>query len=335
MATAVILRFDSGTLVLDGLAKDAPPEHVPTVCLWDERIKRYRAPAFRYREVLTTLTPLAKSGEVTLDDQARKYRTLDLTHQAQRTPFAHQKQALAAWSKHQKRGVVVLPTGAGKSYVAEMAILAAQRSTLVVVPTLDLLNQWFDVLTTAFGVEVGLVGGGYHELKDLTVTTYDSAYIHMERWGDRFGLVIFDECHHLPSPTYLMAAEASIAPFRLGLTATPERGDGREMLLDERVGPEVYRRNIKDLAGDHLAEYRVVPVQVPLTEDEARRYKAARELYTNFIRDKRIPMSAPDGWGRFIAISSQTPEGRRAPRPSKTASGTRTNKPASSCARSR
>jgi superfamily II DNA or RNA helicase len=58
------------------------------------------------------------------------------------------------------RGVVVLPTGAGKTFVAELAIHLAQRSALVVAPTLDLMNQWYDVLFTAFGEKVGSSAAG-------------------------------------------------------------------------------------------------------------------------------------------------------------------------------
>ncbi len=124
--------------------------------------------------------------------------------------------------------MVVLPTGAGKTQVAVMAIDDERRSTLVVAPTLDLVRQWYDLLRATFGLEVGVVGGGEHEVQPLTVTTYDSAYIHMEHLGARFGLLVFDECHHLPSPTYALAARHAIAPYRLGLSATPERTDGRD-----------------------------------------------------------------------------------------------------------
>ncbi|MCV5349417.1 DEAD/DEAH box helicase family protein, partial [Escherichia coli] len=85
-----------------------------------------------------------------------------------------------------RRGIVVLPTGAGKSLVAEMAIAEANRSTLVVVPTIDLMNQWYDILSASFEAEIGLIGGGYYELGAITVTTYASAFRHMERLGDRF-----------------------------------------------------------------------------------------------------------------------------------------------------
>src|SRR5262249_41567937 len=155
------------------------------------------------------------------------------------------KAALDAWRAHKSRGVVVLPTGAGKTFVATLAIAATKRSTVVVVPTIDLLNQWYDVLAAAFGGAIGIVGGGYHEPDDITVTTYDSAYLHMERLGNRFGLAIFDECHHVPSPSYSLAARMCISPYRLGLTATPERADGRG--ADDVIGPIVYRKEIDEL----------------------------------------------------------------------------------------
>lgn len=306
------LRFDAGTLVVDGLAREDGERLAAPGCVWDPRISRWRAPAFRYREVVTSLTKWSRTGAGTFTDAARRYAPLTLQHRAERSAFEHQREAITAWRAKGQRGVVVLPTGAGKTYVAELAIMATQRSALVVAPTLDLMNQWYDVLHTAFGEKVGLLGGGYHEPGDLTVSTYDSAYIHMERLGDRWGLVIFDEVHHLPSPSYLLASECMIAPFRLGLTATLERADGRHALLDDRVGPVVYARGIKDLAGEYLAEYDVQTFTVDLTPEEAEAYSENRGIYKDFIYDQGISMASPDGWSRFIMASSRSSEGRRA-----------------------
>jgi superfamily II DNA or RNA helicase len=309
---SLALQYEGGTLVIDGLPRDADPAEIPPFTLWDERVRRYRAPGFRYREVLTHLVRASRAGALTYVDHARRYEELSLAHRTAREPFEHQRESVARWRSNGNRGVVVLPTGSGKTFVAELAIVATQRSTLVVAPTIDLMSQWYDVLSTAFDAEIGLLGGGYHDLRALTVSTYDSAYIHMDAYGNRFGLVIFDECHHLPSPTYLNAAESMLAPYRLGLTATLERSDGREQLLDERVGPVVFSRGIRDLAGSHLAEYDVVSLTARLTADEAERYEQSREVYRQFIRDKGIDMSKPDGWSRFIMLSSRSREGRRA-----------------------
>jgi superfamily II DNA or RNA helicase len=306
------LQYDAGTLLIDGLPKDADSALVPSVAVWDERVKRYRAPGFRYREMLTHLVRASRAGQLRYTDNARKYNELALEHRTARTPFEHQAESIARWKANGNRGIVVLPTGAGKTFVAELAIIAVQRSTLVIAPTIDLMSQWYDVLSTAFDCKIGLLGGGYHEIEDITVSTYDSAYIHGDNYGNRFGLVVFDECHHLPSSTYLMSSESMIAPYRLGLTATLERSDGREHMLDDRVGPVVYARGIRDLAGSHLADYDVTTLTAKLSEEEAMIYEDNRETYRQFLREKGIDMSKPDGWSRFIMLSSRSREGRRA-----------------------
>src|SRR5262249_29740640 len=177
----------------------------------------------------------------------------------------------------------VLPTGTGKTFLAVLAVARAGRPALVVTPTIDLLNQWYGELRVAFDVPVGLIGGGEYDLQPLTVTTYDSAYIHLERWGAKFGLVVFDEGHHLPGPSYAAAAVSSLARCGLGLTAARERADGQDALWEGLIGPTVYRREIRELAGDFLAEYRAERLYVELAPEEAARYRAARDEYRQFL----------------------------------------------------
>ena len=240
---------------------------------------------------------------------------IPLSLRGSRTPRPYQAEAVDAWWDGGRRGQIVLPTGAGKSFVAQLVMARVQRSTLVVVPTIDLMNQWYDGLLVAFGLEeVGMLGGGYHEIRPVTVTTYDSAYLHLERYGDRFGLIVYDEVHHLPGPSYLNAAECAIAPFTLGLSATPERPDGRHKLLDDRIGPVVYRKSIKDLAGEFLADYDVEQITVKLTNDEFEQYTAAREQYLGFIRSAGVRFGGGRGWEEFITLSSRSEAGRAAMR---------------------
>jgi superfamily II DNA or RNA helicase len=313
----MILRSDRGTLVLDGLEHLEPARRdaclaliAPLGLLPDARIaQRPRGPGIAYRALLTALH---KNG-FEVKDEARTYQEFTWVSRRVREPHPHQHEALEAWRKAHRRGVVVLPTGAGKSYVAELAIGETQRSTLVVAPTIDLMNQWAGLLETAFGKDlVGLLGGGSNDLKPLTVTTYDSAHIHMERLSDRFGLVVFDECHHLPSPAYSQAAMGLIAPFRLGLTATPERSDGGEGKLVDLIGPTVYRRDIQDLRGLYLATYETVRLRAELSEPERESYETARKTYRAFVERHRISMSKPDGWGRFLSLCARGKDGREA-----------------------
>lgn len=303
----VALRFDGGTIEARGLpaSLEAPP-----FLLWDPRAAAHRAPAVAYADLVRWLV----REKIAFDDGARAYEELApaRVHREAR-PF--QTEALAAWTKAHGRGVVVLPTGAGKTHVAVMTIDAKKRSALVVAPTLDLVRQWYDLLTATFvdgsaGETVGVVGGGEYDVRPLTVTTYDSAHLHMERFGAKFGLVVFDECHHLPSEAYALAARACLAPYRLGLTATPERTDGRDAILDQLVGPVVYRRDIVELAGTWLSEYETERVEVDLDASEREEYERERGVYLDFVRRHGIRMSDPRGWGEFIIHASRAADGR-------------------------
>jgi superfamily II DNA or RNA helicase len=302
----IALRFDAGTLVLDGVSREA--ENVAPAFRWDERVLRWRAPAIAYRHVVKDF--IARG--VGFEDRARAYDRFDFQPTLNVEPRPYQLEAIEAWVKHERCGVVVLPTGAGKSLVAQMAIESAKRSTLVVVPTIDLMNQWYDLLLTSFRAEVGLIGGGFFELGALTVTTYASAFRFMERLGDKFGLVIYDECHHLPSGSFRYAAEFALAPFRLGLTATPERADGDDRLLEELIGEFVFRRDAREMAGEYLSDYTVERLRVELSAAERIAYERERAIFQRFLQEKNIRLGGLQGWQLFIAASARSTEGRRA-----------------------
>ena len=165
------LAYDNGTLIL----LDPPPDYEPpSPFIWDARVDRWRAQAHRYREIVEYFRTLETVPKIT----APRYNTLRLEFTPEHNPHPHQAEALKAWQSYDHQGIVVLPTGSGKSYLALMAIAELNRSTLIVAPTIDLMNQWYDLLIDAFSCEIGILGGGYHEIEDLTVTTYDSAWAH-------------------------------------------------------------------------------------------------------------------------------------------------------------
>lgn len=298
------LRFHRGTLVLEHF----PSAEVPSECRLDPRIGFPRGPASAYPAIVLRL----HREKIPYEDHARAYGVLGRPHQTGRAPRHYQEEALQAWNGAGRRGTVLLPTGAGKSFVAELAIRDADRSVLVVAPTINLVGQWFDGLRRAFGEPVGVLGGGVHEVHDITVATYDSAWMHMEKYGDRFGLLIFDEVHHLPGPSYGMAATQSIAPFRLGLTATLERPDGHHTAVFDLVGPVVYRKEITDLEGEFLSEYRTEIISVSLTVAEREAYRIARETFRDWCDASGVRLGGPGGWQRFLRESGRSKAGRAA-----------------------
>jgi superfamily II DNA or RNA helicase len=301
------LRFDRGTLLLEGVA-ELPPG-LEGSFQYDPRVEAYRAPAHRYSEIIGPL-----KGELARN-KAPRYQRREMICALEMTPYLHQQEALAAWKAAKGRGVIVLPTGAGKTLVGLLALGWAQRDALIMVPTLDLMQQWYALLRAAFpDQEIGLIGGGYHEPQPLTIATYDSAARHIERLGDRFGLLIFDETHHLPSEFYRSIAEFSLAPYRLGLTATPERSDGRDVDLLELVGPIVYHRRPEQLAGDVLADFQIRVIHVDLSPVEREAYRQALEERNTFLQANRLSLSTLEGWNRFVMLSARSIEGRRAMR---------------------
>ncbi|MFM2153915.1 MAG: putative ATP-dependent helicase, partial [Pseudomonadota bacterium] len=259
------LRFESGTLVAAALPDDPT---LKAMFVWDERTRVFRAPAWKYRDVAMHLHTRKHAWK----DAARTFEPLALAIRSPPTPFPYQQEALTKWLAAGKRGTVVLPTGAGKTVFALMAIAEAKRPTLVVVPTIPLMHQWRENLAKAFDVPVGMVGGGESDRQPITVTTYSSATQHIEFNGHRFGMLVFDEAHHLPSESHRFIAEGAIAPFRLAVTATLERTDGGEKLVEQLVGQVVHRVEIDALEGRFLAPYDHVQVDVELTEDELARY---------------------------------------------------------------
>ena len=251
------LRYDKGTVIVEGNI------HIP-FGKYDSRSKCYRALAYKYRDIVDYL----KNSGVDFEDHVQDNVLPSSSYEDVEIELRdYQEEAVKRWMVD-KRGVVVLPTGAGKTHVALKVIRELSVSTLVVVPTLALLDQWLEKLSIFGQNYVGEFSGRRKELKTITVTTYDSAYVNAEVLGNRFILLVFDEVHHLPAESYRQIAEMSIAPYRLGLTAFPEREDGLHDLLPDLVGGIVYRLQPDDLSGRYLARYETRRIYVPLTKEE-------------------------------------------------------------------
>lgn len=220
----------------------------------------------------------------------------------------YQREAIAQWIAADRRGVIALPTGAGKTITAIAAIAELGVATLILVPTRVLLDQWARALAAVCAHPIGRLGDGDHQVLPLTVATYASAVAWAPRIGDRFGLVIVDEAHHLGAWCASEILEMLTAPARLGLTATPPDDPGA---LLRHVGPVVYARTVDELVGDGLAPYVLVTVTIELTRTERMCYREARArfaaAYAPFMR--RLPGA---GWNEFVLAARQSATGRDA-----------------------
>jgi superfamily II DNA or RNA helicase len=269
-----------GDDLLDALDLDVPDEATPA--LDAELLERYALPF---------------APKLTL--QARSY----------------QRDAIRNWLGSGGRGVVVLPTGAGKTVVAFQVLAEVPVRTLVIVPTIELLRQWRNGLIEQAGApesHVGMVGGGDRSPRAITVMTYDSAAMPRRRLNE-YGLLIVDEVHHLPAPTYRAIAEKAAAPWRLGLSATPERSDGAHLDLATLIGPEVYRRRPADLAEEgHIARYRERRIYVDLTPEERARYDLLMAEWRWFLATRRSSLARGGLFEQLVRQSAHDPAARRA-----------------------
>ncbi len=330
------LVFDHGTIRIENARMLEIPD-----ARYDERSGTLRAYGMSYSGVLRYL----EESEIAHDDEVRQYEAMPALY-AEMQLRDYQQDAVDSWQRAGMRGCVVLPTGSGKTAVGMHAICRAAVPALVLVPTIDLLHQWTEFLRgnlRVMGYErdrehggdgdgdvdgdgdannssggggtvaVGRLGGGYDDIRAVTVSTYDSAYARAAELGNRFGLLVFDEVHHLPAPGYRLVAEQCIAPFRLGLTATLEREDGLHSEIPRLAGGVVYTRGSGELAAKrHLAKYDVQRIRVRLTDAEQAEYSKCRSKFLAGLRGLGMRTESMYNLKRLILISNRSKGARSA-----------------------
>src|SRR3989442_4045286 len=299
------LQFDRGTIVLTDPPKDLDLAEAPGV-LWDPRVHAYRAPASKYPALKRWLLQ-SHAGFQDIPEPVSP--TQELWSEVDLRPY--QEAALSAWELGQRRGVVALPTGSGKTRLALAAMHRTRLSALCLVPTPGLLDQWLREIVALYSRPVGCHGDGVRRWAPLTIATFESAYQHMNQLGDRFDLVIVDEVHHFGGGLRDETLEMTIADARLGLTATPSRDPGVTARLAELVGATVIELAIADLPGGFLASFDSITLHLDLNPEERRAYTSLAAVfnlvYTDFCR-----MAPGARWVDFTRHSARTAEGRRA-----------------------
>ncbi len=292
------ITYHKGTILLKG------DYNVPNT-KWDARSGCYRSQALNYRDIIEYLE---KSGISYEDSVLDLIPCPDLSCKA--TLRGYQKKALEQWLL-QRKGVVVMPTGSGKTILGLKIIEHVNSPVFIVVPTLDLVRQWKEELQT-FDIEIGEYTGEKKDLQAITVSTYDSAYLNAENLGNRFKLLIFDEVHHLPGEGYRQIAEMFASPFRLGLTATYEREDGLHEEIPRLIGGKVYEIQTDDLTGEYLANYETKKILVELTKGEQKEYEQYHKTFRNYIVSRHITMRTPNDFKKIIMRSGYDSQARDA-----------------------
>lgn len=297
----VTLKYHRGTIVIRGL------ESLPYTTI-DSRSNSLISYGINYKKI----TEYLKEKNIAYEDLVLNLLPLGQLPKIKVKLRDYQKEAIKSWSQ-EKMGSIVLPTGAGKTIIGLKIIEMINSPTLIVVPTIDLVKQWTQILSQSFNIEIGNIGGGTENIQPITVSTYDSAYIKAPFIGNKFLLIVFDEVHHLPAPSYRQIAETYIAPFRLGLTATLEREDHLDTDFPYLIGKTTFRITANELAkNNYLANYVIERKQIFMSEEENQKYKENMAVYHTCLKKIGLNMNSYNSFKRLIMISSRNNLARRA-----------------------
>ena len=179
-------------------------------------------------------------SRATVEDRRFKPKRIKILFKGVLRPI--QKKAVAEIKRHEW-GVLVAPPGAGKTVMACSLIGSRKIPTLILVSRQALLDQWVERLLEFTNIEpkeVGELRGGKRKLKGKVDVAMMQTLVNREdrkRLFREYGMVIIDECHHVPAVTMEQLLKGCGSIFIIGLTATPKRKDGLDRLLYFQCGP--------------------------------------------------------------------------------------------------
>lgn len=210
-------------------------------------------------------------------------------------------------------GILVAATGFGKTVVASALIAKRKVSTLIVVPSKVLADQWRDRLLVFLGLqkkEVGQLGAQRKRLTERVDIAIDRSLATMEpeklaAFLAPYGQIIVDECHHAAAGGLIDALNAFRGRFRVGLTATPKRRDAKMPAVKMLLGPVVGR-----FKGESIGDRRLTVVPTRCFSGYFAGAKSGREafdeavraLMTNGLRNDLITRWAED----LLAVNRRT-----------------------------
>ena len=257
---------------------------------YDREERAYKAPPHMYRDLVQLFQKkgLAVEDKIGLLEGGKLPREITFTGKLR----PYQEEALRAWEENGHRGIIALPTGAGKTVIAIAGIARLGRMALVVVYTKEQVKQWVEAVLRFTDAPRSMVGAYYGDEKriaPITVTTYQTAFRKLRVFSSVFPLIIFDEAHHLPADKFRAIATYMPSPYRLGLSATPEREDGKHEILFPLMGGVVYRIAPGELTRQgYLVPYQIRRVKVSLEPEERRKYEELRRRYFQLARGRTI-----------------------------------------------
>ena len=169
-------------------------------------------------------------------DQRKKLENIEIVSKIQL--LKHQNAPLEVALK-KDFGIIVAPPGSGKTIIGLKLIEQKKQPALIITHRKQIAEQWIDRIETFFGIpkkEIGKIGQGKMKIgKQITVALIQTLAKKTEsdskELKSAFGIVIIDECHHIPAKSFREAIHHLSPYYQYGLTATPFRKNNDEKLL--------------------------------------------------------------------------------------------------------
>lgn len=133
--------------------------------------------------------------------------------------------------------------GWGKTFTALHMAAKLGQKTLVVTHTVDLRNQWQKEVERLFGHKAGVIGSGVFDIEDhfIVIANIQSLVKVFDKVEKEFGAIFLDEAHHCPASSFMDIINRSHARYRVGLSGTMERLDGKHVLFPDLFGKTVFK----------------------------------------------------------------------------------------------
>ena len=205
------------------------------------------------RGFISKLVEFCKTEDIKfqISDKRKKHKSIEFKSSIELYKF--QAQALEITEK-KDFGVIVAPPSSGKTILGLELIVRKQQPALIIVHRKQLFDQWIDRIQSFTGIakaHIGQIGGGKKKIgKQITVAMMQSLARHknIEDYANKFGMIIIDECHHIPAKTFRETIIHFNSYYLYGLTATPKRKNNDEKLIYVYIGEILHEISQKEFA---------------------------------------------------------------------------------------
>jgi superfamily II DNA or RNA helicase len=141
--------------------------------------------------------------------------------------------------------IISAKPGWGKTFTAISIAKKLGQKTLVVVHTKKLFEQWIEEVENTLNIKAGVIGDGKYNINSpIVIGINRSLQTRLDKIRSEFGTIILDEVHHLPATVFKSIIDACRARYKIGLSATLWRKDGKHVMLHDYTGTSIF--NAKD-----------------------------------------------------------------------------------------